>query len=106
MGICAASCLYTCDCCISSCCFDGLMNGWFGKGDKVFNDPLGLVIYDKWAKQDDVYKYREEIFKEIAGATDGGRLESYDEDAVDKDLVILDFGCGTGIILIYIYILL
>merc|ERR1719410_2197869 len=63
---------------------------------------MGLVCYDKWCKEDSiVYKHRESIFDQISKYNINGdttrRIQSVEEELVDKDMVILDFGCGTGI---------
>ena len=102
MGACAASLLSACDCCISDCCYGCLDDGMCGKvngpdGDNIYNSPLGLVLYNSQRKQSNVYNMREEIFNEIAASTDGGRIQSNEDEKVDEDLTILDFGCGTGI---------
>eukprot|EP01084_Bolivina_argentea_P295900 509555_1 len=102
MGTCLASCLYTCECCVCDCCYVCLMNGYCGKhdgapGENMFNSPLGLTIYNKWCKDDETYKFRNEIFNEVSRSANNGKLEVNEEDKVDEDLVVLDFGCGTGI---------
>lgn len=91
MGACAAPILSTCECCISDCCW-GCVDG-----DNIYTDQLGLILYNSQRKKSNVYHMREEIFNEIAASTDGGRIQSKDEEKIDEDLIILDFGCGTGI---------
>eukprot|EP01083_Nonionella_stella_P302850 1045854_1 len=108
MGLCLASCLYTCDCCISPCCYGCLMHGCCGKhdgddGDNMFNSALGLVIYNKWVKSESpAYLHRKALFDHVLGFTDGGKIlsrEATDHSIkkVDNDLVVLDIGCGTGV---------
>ena len=98
MGAYFASCAYTCNQCICPCCYPWLTGGKLGKTDQnLYTDPLALVVYDKWCKEDIVYKHRELVFEHISKATDGGRIQSIEEEKMDEDLVILDFGCGTGI---------
>lgn len=102
MGAYFASCAFSCNYCICPCCYPFLTDGKLGKhdgaeGKSLFTDPLGLVVYDKWCKEGFVYKHREALFEHISKATDGGKIQSIEEQKMDDDLVVMDFGCGTGI---------
>lgn len=58
-------------------------------GQTVFNDPFSLILYDKWAKQSEVYLERDAIFQEIAPMV-------INRNVVTERLII-DMGCGTGV---------
>ena len=98
MGIiqsCFLHCLKRCTCCICDCCYGSGTNKAFctlhetKPGKTVFNDPFSLILYDKWAKQSEVYLEREKIFTEIAPMV-------INRNVVTERLVI-DMGCGTGV---------
>ena len=100
MGVCnslMASCAYSCDCCICDCCLNKYRdsNGIM-QVDNMFNDELGLVIYDKMtrdSKLNPMYANREENFKQLQLILNENRI---DNNQVDEDLVVADIGCGTG----------
>lgn len=58
-------------------------------GQTVFNDPFSLILYDKWAKQSEVYLNRDAIFAEIAPLV-------INRNVVTERLIV-DMGSGTGI---------
>ena len=103
MGACLEGCclhyLKRCPCCICDCCYGSALKPSFvhrherkGMGNKktVFNSAFGLILYDKWVKESDVWMNRERIFDAISSAMDG-----YNKKVV-VDLVVLDVGVGTG----------
>ena len=100
MGLCnslMASCAYSCGCCICDCCLNKYRdsNGVI-ETDLMFNDELGLVIYDKMSKDtslNPIYGNREKNFKELQIILNNHRI---DNNEIDQDLVIADIGCGTG----------
>ena len=97
MGSVIACCAYSCNCCICDCCLNKYLdkNGIISD-EAMFDDDLGLVIYDiisKKQKLNPIYENRENIFKELQLILNNHRI---DNNRIDEDLIVADIGCGTG----------